>query len=131
MQPHSISQNPTFDLTQFEVIDHRENVLFCRTLQVFYFDGVYGFIRVRSRAVRHSKPEGNIINSLPTAVIDAGFCGQLEFKIVLNPSSSSKSEYSLELLQNCLAIMLIPSPAGNYYDGSNQTNTSADLTFTL
>jgi len=132
-----IQQKPTFDLTQVELqhLDSQNNLAYFISSQVFKFDGVFGNLENRSRVLRRDKTENEYVIQIISATIDAGFCGHLVWKVQLTSKGTELLE-SQENLQggsrffsNCQQLHLLPSPAGNYYDGTNQTDLQPDVIF--
>jgi len=72
-----------------------------------------------------------------SAIIDAGFCGPLVWKTKLTKEGLELWQQTSDFTQiasifaEAQQLHLFPSPAGNYYNGSNQTNLEPDIVFTL
>ena len=132
----SISKQPTYDLTQFRIesLDLKNGFVFLQTSQVYFFDQVYGTVINRSRVVRSSQNESRTVENVIAAVIDAGFCGYLFWKIKLTKegieqAKTESSDTFLTRIQNAQQIWLIPHAGANYYNGTNQTNHTQEITF--
>ncbi len=134
-----ISQQATFDLTELliEYLDESNGICFVKSKQVFKFDQVFGNIINRSRVLRQEKIESQMVEQVIAAVVDAGFCGYLAWKIKLTKQGLTKilslnsiPEFA-SILQGCQQLQLFPSPAGNYYSGTNQTELESEIIFTL
>ncbi len=146
---HSLSTVPTYDLTQFHFATHDWSVIFdtdCLYLEsdaVFHFDGVYALMIPRSRVLRADKEESKRVQNVFGATIDAGFTGKLVWKIVLTPFALSElqiifndqpkslPETYISHFTGAQQIMLFTSTGGNYYNGTNQTQLTPDIIFTL
>lgn len=136
-----ISTAPTLDLEDITVLSIDNNKqLFFKTNKVYSFDGVYAIAVNRSRVLRPEKEESQIIESVCHAVIDAGFVGYIAGKMILTNSGYDKldnllkkgdNESVISTIKGCVSLWMIPSPAGNYYNGSNQTQLVPDYIITL
>lgn len=132
-----ITQKPTFDLDDIDLIsfDADNALLYLKTNQVFFFDGVFGNLENRSRVLRTNKDESKYIEQIISATIDAGFCGQLVWKIKLTIQGKrllqqiQNPQEAINYFRNAQQLHLFPCPAGNYYQGSNQTNKVPDVIF--
>jgi len=135
----SISQKPTFDLNQIEILAFQteDKMLFLKSKQIFKFDKVYGTMQNRSRVLRQTKIESGLVESVIAATIDAGFCGYLFWKLKLTQKGqklildSDDYQNSVELREtfsNCQQLHLSKA-VKNYYDGDNQTDLLADIVF--
>ncbi len=134
-----ISKIPTFDLNKIEItaFNKKNQVAYFQSSQVFYFDKVYGIFQNRSRVLRLEKIESKYVETVIGAVIDAGFCGYLQWKIkltneglelVINNYEKNKIKIN-KILAESQQLLLLDSPAGNYYDGTNQTNLEPEIVF--
>ncbi len=134
-----ITGKPTFDLQEVYVINFDEENRFCyfKSGKIFKFENVFGNLENRSRVLRVDKDESKYVEHVVSASIDAGFCGYLVWKTKLTKEGVKliKNLKSLEeaspYFENCQQLHLFPSPAGNYYDGTNQTELKPDVIFTL
>lgn len=133
-----INYRPTFDLTEIIIthIDYENQLCYFESVQVFQFDRVYGNLENRSRIIRLGKIESEIVEQVISATIDAGYCGNLVWKTKLTKKGTDMLkknkgiEDNNELFKNCQQIHLFSSPAGNYYNGSNQTDLTPNIVFT-
>jgi hypothetical protein len=130
----SISQTPTFDVENLELLEvDNAGCCYIKTKETYFFDRVYATFMNRSRVLRQGKDESKYVQSVYGAVIDAGFVGHLFWKIQLTPAGLSKYHETKDLtefakhLVGCQQIICWPSPAGNYYNGSNQTNLKPEI----
>lgn len=134
----SVSQRPTFDLIEAKItsFDKINRLCYFESQQVFKFDKVYGNLENRSRLIRLGKEESRIAEQLISATIDAGYCGHLVWKIKLTVEGTQMLEACgdlqkcVEKFRDCQQIHLFFSPAGNYYNGTNQTDLNPDIIFT-
>jgi hypothetical protein len=131
----SISKTPTFDVENLELLAvDVSGMCFLKSKDVYFFDGVFATFVNRSRVLRQEKEESKLVVSIFGAVIDAGFTGHLFWKLQLTADGFAKYQETQNLeafaqyLTGCQQIMCWPSPAGNYYSGSNQTNLIHDIT---
>ena len=142
MKKLQISKKPTFDVDEIEFlqIDLEDQILFLKSKQVFYFDKVYGVMQNRSRVLRPDKNESKLVENVIAAVIDAGFCGNLFWKLKLTKAGvdifkNSKVENFQELVSSfkgCQQLYLHPTlNQQNYYEGTNQTDLIPDLVFEI
>lgn len=142
----SLKNQPTFDLTQFHFVTNdldiilKRGCLFVETDGVFHFDHAYALVVPRSRVLRIDKNESERVVSIVCATIDSGFTGKLVWKIVLTPFALDELRALAQTEQllprtyqdyffGAQQLMLFPSPSGNYYNGSNQTNLIPDIIF--
>ncbi len=133
-----VSQKPTFDLTQIEIksFDPANRLCYFESKQVFKFDQVYGNLENRSRLIRLNRDESLIAEQVISATIDAGYCGHLVWKMKLTEAGAQMLDHCDDLQKcaerfvNCQQIHLFFSPAGNYYNGTNQTTLEPDIIFT-
>ena len=134
-----ITNKPTFDLEEIHItsFDVQNGLLFFQTNKVFRFDNVFGNLENRSRVLRIDKEESSFVEQVISASIDAGFCGRLVWKTKLTIEGQNlvkrlnNFEQTAKYFCACQQLHLLPSPAGNYYTGTNQTNLIADVVFTL
>jgi hypothetical protein len=133
-----ISQKPTFDVEQIEIvgISKEDQIIFVKSKQIFKFNGVYGMMQNRSRVLRQAKEESSLVENIIVATIDAGFCGYLFWKIKLTKKGLNLFENITDLnskaeaVVGCQQIHLSPTPnQDDYYDGTNQTALKPDITF--
>jgi hypothetical protein len=134
----NISTKPTYDITDIVLLSvSNDGMCFLRSTHVYRFEKVYGVVTNRSRVLREGKVESESIENVVGAVVDAGFQGQLYWKLKLTPQGlteyqkTSNTELFVESLRNAQQLLLWPIPTGNYYDGTNQTNLKPDILFQL
>jgi hypothetical protein len=135
----NITAKPTFDITDIKLkyFDSPNKICYFETNQIFRFDGVYGFLNNRSRVTRINMPESTLIEQIISATIDAGYQGKLIWKAkltkrgvkVIKELQENGEKGLLDLFKSCQQIHLFPSPSGNYYDGTNQTTLTPEITF--
>jgi len=134
-----ITSKPTFDLDKIRLLDFDEpnQLVYFQTELVFKFDNVYGNLANRSRVLRQGKDQSKYIEQVISAIIDAGFCGPLVWKTKLTQEGLDLFKHAPDfatiapIFAEAQQLHLFPSPAGNYYNGSNQTNLEPDIIFTL
>jgi hypothetical protein len=134
-----ITTKPTFDLDKIKLLrfDEANQLVYFQTELVFKFDNVYGNLANRSRVLRQGKEQSKYIEQVISAIIDAGFCGPLVWKTKLTREGLELLQQTSDFTQiasifaEAQQLHLFPSPAGNYYNGSNQTNLEPDIVFTL
>jgi len=134
-----ITTKPTFDLDKIKLLrfDEANQLVYFQTELVFKFDNVYGNLANRSRVLRQDKIQSKYIEQVISAIIDAGFCGPLVWKTKLTKEGLELLQQTSDFTQiasifaEAQQLHLFPSPAGNYYNGSNQTNLEPDIVFTL
>lgn len=134
-----ITQKPTFDLEDIHLLsfDEVNGMVYIQTDKVFRFDNVFGNLENRSRVLRTDKEESLYIEHVISASIDAGFCGHLVWKTKLTIQGVELLKKASDLksmshyFRCAQQLHLLPSPAGNYYDGTNQTQLVPDIVFTL
>ena len=134
-----ITTKPTFDLDKIKLLrfDEANQLVYFQTELVFKFDNVYGNLANRSRVLRQDKIQSKYIEQVISAIIDAGFCGPLVWKTKLTREGLELWQQTSDFTQiasifaEAQQLHLFPSPAGNYYNGSNQTNLEPDIVFTL
>ena len=157
VEANQVAQSkPTFDLTEVIITEYskEDRMIFCKSKQVLAFDGVMANMINRSRVLRTVKEESRYTESVIAATIDAGFIGHLFWKIKLtiagdnlfnntqkrlgidymtplNPDAGNINAELSKYFSGCQQLQMINSPAGNYYDGTNQTNLQPDILFTL
>jgi hypothetical protein len=133
---YSITKTPTLDITDVKLIEViNTKYLLVKSNQVFKFENVIANIINRSRVLRSNKEEMKWIETHIGATIDAGFCGYLFWKVVITPYAESQIQgdklMALEtisrLLNSSCQLQCYPSPAGNYYSGTNQTELNPDI----
>lgn len=132
-----ISDKPTYDLEQVEIIQYTDEFLYVKTTHVYKFEGVIANIINRSRVLRPEKEESKWIESVISATIDAGFVGHLCWKIKLTRYAQNKLIQNPDEAKNKLQnvcnsssqLQMQISPAGDYYDGTNQTSLTPNLIF--
>lgn len=137
MKCFPISNKPTYDLKDIHILDFRseDRFVFFKSNKVFKFQYVFGNLENRSRVLRLEKEESRYVEYVVSATIDAGFCGHLVWKTKLTQAglnlleSVSDPNQAVNKFQNCQQIHLFISPAGNYYDGTNQTDLEPDIIF--
>jgi hypothetical protein len=138
-ETYYIHQQPTYDLEEVNLdgVDTENQLAYLSSTKIFSFDGVFGNLENRSRVLRLGKPENKYVVQIISATIDAGFCGYLVWKMQLTQEGLQLINGLDDLAQanqyftGCQQIHLFPSPATNYYCGSNQTNLQPDVIFTL
>jgi hypothetical protein len=134
-----ITGKPTYDITDIQITDFdKENSLcFFKSKYIFRFENVFGNLENRSRVLRTGKEESRYVESVISASIDAGFCGYLVWKTKLTKEGTglllalSDRSQAEKAFSHCQQLHLFPSPAGNYYSGTNQTDLDPDVIFTL
>jgi len=134
-----IGKKPTFDVVDvcLEHVDIENGLAYFSSQKVFKFDGVFGNLENRSRVLRIGKPENEYVVHIISATIDAGFCGHLVWKVQLTQKGVELVQVQTDknvianLFSGCQQIHLFPSPAGNYYNGTNQTGLEPDIIFGL
>ena len=142
MHPFTVSiseDSPTFDLEAVEITRIDAPYVFVRTRHVYSFHKVLGNVVNRSRVVRPDKAESRSIEQVLAATIDAGFTGPLVWKLKLTPTAvahlaanAAQFRTDLEsLVCSSTQLQLAFSPAGNYYAGTNQTDLTPDVVFTV
>ncbi len=134
-----ITSKPTFDLEKIRLLhfDEINWLVYFQTKLVFRFENVYGNLANRSRVLRQGKDQSLYIEQVISAIIDAGFCGPLVWKTKLTKQGvellkkTDNFEEIEHIFSSAQQLHLFPSPAGNYYNGTNQTNLEPDVIFTL
>jgi hypothetical protein len=134
-----ITGKPTYDITDIQITDFDSGNYLCffKSKYIFRFENVFGNLENRSRVLRTGKEESRYVESVISASIDAGFCGFLVWKTKLTKEGGSLLSEASDWKQvenkfsHCQQLHLFPSPAGNYYSGTNQTDFDPDVIFTL
>ncbi len=133
----NIAKKPTYDIQKIHItfFDPENQLCYFQSDYVFLFKSVYGNVENRSKILRSDKPESALVEQIVSATIDAGYCGHLVWKTKLTKKgldlikTSNPIENCIKYFQDCQQIHLFPSPAGDYYNGTNQTQLTPDIIF--
>ena len=161
MLTQNILTQPTFDLIDWSIINYKstDKILFCQSNRVFKFDKCKGTVMPSDLVLKANTcyNQSRLVKNIIGTVIQAGFCGNLNFKIELtddavkeifkmripfeeNLNKRDKKGFDMKEILNensftasrvfktIIQIDLNPFP-NNYYSGTNQTELEPDVFF--
>ncbi len=129
---HVVSKKPTYDITDLEIVGKYDHCVFVKSTNVYQCDHVSGTIENRSKVGRLKDDHHKYIVNVIAAVMDAGFCGHVEFKFQLTNEGWDQllnNDPGLIKFLNSACQMHLVFAKENYYDGTNQTELKPDVIF--